>query len=110
MAILKRLFSDELKETLDIRYGGKYIKKRNPKFKYRKVTPLTDGVNQTGLLIENGKRKLYVRTFDGGEDKMIKKTAIHKDYKGNFILNVKNSDTKDYTKVTGIIDKALKLK
>lgn len=108
---IKRLCSDELDETLSFKYDSKYTKKRNPNLSFKRVNPLDDPVNQRGMVIKNGKRKLYVRTFDNPvSDKFVKKTGIHRDYKGNYILNVKNADTKDYTKLTAIIDKALGIK
>lgn len=108
---IKKLFSQELNETLEIKYKSKYTQKKNPKLTCRRVYENKDNVNQDGLVLTNGNRRLYVRTFDDKfSDRTVKKTGINKDYKGNYILNVKNSDTKDYTKLTGIIDKALKLK
>ena len=108
---IKKIFSKELCETCEIKYASKHTKKRNPKLSCKRVYEGKDNVNQDGLMIQNGKRKLYVRTFDDKvSDTFVKKTGIHRDYAGNYILNVKNSDTKDYTKLTGIIDRALKVK
>lgn len=107
---IKKLFSKELDETLGIKYRSKYTQKRNPKLRVKSVKE-GEGFNQDGLVITNGNRRLYVRTFDDPvSNRFVKKTGIHRDYRGNYILNVKNEDTKDYTKLTSIIDKALKNK
>lgn len=104
-------FSNELNTTLKFKYGSKYTKKNNPKLECSEVYEGVHNVNQDGLLIRNGKRKLYVRTFDDKfSDATVKKTGIHRDYAGNYIMNVKNSDVKDYKKLTSIIDQALKIK
>lgn len=103
--------SNELNTTLDIRYKGARIKQLNPKLKTQRVYSGIHNVNQDGMIIENGKRKLYVRTFDDKRsDALVKKTGIHRDYKGNYIMNVKNKDVKDYNLITRIIDKALRIK
>lgn len=107
----KNFLSNELNTTLEMKYGSKYTKKNNPHLECKRLYEGVDKVNQDGLLIKNGKRKLYVRTFDDKfSDAIVKKTGIHRDYKGNYIMDVKNADTKDYTKLTSIIDKALKIK
>lgn len=104
-------FSNELNTTLEMKYGSKYTKKNNPHLECKREYEGVDKVNQDGLLIRNGKRKLHVRTFDDKfSDAIVKKTGIHRDYAGHYIMNVKNSDVKDYNKLTKIIDRALKIK
>lgn len=107
----KNFFSRELNTTLKFKYGSQYTKKKNPKLECNEVYEGIHKVNQDGLVIKNGKRKLYVRTFDDkNSDKLVKKTGIHRTHDGQFIMNVKNSDVKDYQKLTKIIDNALKIK
>lgn len=107
----RNYFSSELNTTLKFKYGSNYTKKKNPKLECSEVFEGIHNVNQDGLIIKNGKRKLYVRTFDDkASDSHVKKTGIHRDYAGHYIMNVKNADVKDYSKLTSIIDKALKIK
>ena len=111
LTAVRNYFSNELNTTLMFKYGSKYTKKENPKLECSALYEGIHNVNQDGLIIKNGKRKLYVRTFDDkASDAFVKKTRIHRDYKGNYIMDVKNADVKDYTKLTSIIDKALKIK
>lgn len=106
---MKRSSHKELIDTLKFKYFSKYILNRNPKFSYKEVSML-DGYNSAGVVLKNGKRSLYVRAFESHEDHLVKKTGIHRTRDGRFIMNVKNFDTKDYDKLTEIIDNALKIK
>ncbi len=107
----RNFFSNELNVGLKSKYESNSILKKNPKLICKDVYEGIHNVDQDGLLITNGKRKLYVRTFDDKElDARVKKTGIHRDYKGNYIMDVKNADIYKNTKLTSIIDKALKIK
>ena len=57
----KNFFSRELNTTLKFKYGSQYTKKKNPKLECNEVYEGIHKVNQDGLVIKNGKRKLYVR-------------------------------------------------
>lgn len=108
---VRNYFSNELNTTLKFKYGSKYTKKKNPKLECSEVYEGIHKVNQDGLIIKNGKRKLYVRTFDDKfSDHLVKKTGIHRDYAGHYIMNVKNKDVKDYDLLVSIIDRALRIK
>ena len=105
---MKRSSHEELIDTLKIKYFSKYILNRNPKYSYKEV--FRSGFKSDGVVLKNGKRSLHVRTFDSCDDHVVKKTGINRTHDGRFILNVKNSDTKDYEKLTKIIDNALNIK
>lgn len=106
---MKRSSHKELIDTLKIKYLSKFTFSRNPKLRYKEVS-LLDGFNSDGVVLKNGKRSLYVRTFESHEDHLVKKTGIHRTRDGQFIMNVKSSDTKDYSMLTKLIDNALKIK
>ncbi len=106
---MKKRPHEELIDTLKIKYFSKYIFSRNPEFSYKELS--VDYGKSKAVILKNGKRKLYVINVDDkNSDRTVNKTGIHRTLDGQFIMNVKNSDTKDYEKLTKIIDNALNIK
>ena len=108
--ISKNKHSHDLDQTLSYKYQSRRLKESNPGLEYKRVYSGIHNVSQDGVIIENGRRNLYVRTYDDHRDKRVKKTRIHRTHKGKYILNVRNIDTRDYNLLTRLIDKALKIK
>lgn len=106
----RRFFTKDLHDTLRIRYGvpSDYeIKKKNPSLSYRYVS--NDG--HEGIIVSNGKRKLFVRTFDDKwADKGKTRAQIRRDKFGRYVMYVPSSCTRDYMGLTAEIDKALNVK